>query len=397
MKKLMILGASILQLPAIKKAKEMGLYTIAVDMDKDAIGFKYSDKNYQVSTVDIDGVLEVVKKEKPDGIMTLATDKPVYTIAKVSEYMGYNIMSVDTAIRVTNKAKMRQALKDKNVPIPEFYVVSDYKEYIRATKNFEERFIVKPVDSSGSRGIYLINDKNDKNDVEKAFLHSKQFSSTGEVLVEEFMTGPEVSVETLTVNGQTIIIAITDKVTSGAPFFVEKGHAMPSQLNEDVKVQISNVAIKAIDALGIIEGPSHTEIKVTESGPKIVEVGARLGGDNITTELVPLSTGIDMVEKCIEISLKRKVSIPQPADRAAAIRYFDSSSGILTKVEGIDKAKEVIGVEKVFLYKEVNEKINDIESSGDRVGSIIATAKTTEQAIDICNSAYKNIKLEIEK
>lgn len=307
MKKIMILGASILQLPAIKKAKEMGLQVIVADMDENAIGFQEEGIICEViSTIDSEKILEAAKKYNIDGIMTLASDMPMRSVAIVAKEMGLVGISEKTALNATNKAEMRQCLKECGVPIPQFFCVSSREEYEKAIEYFRKaqlKCIVKPADNSGSRGVDLLSDLSDEELISKVYEYSKSYSRGGDIVVEEYMEGPEVSVETLSVDGECHIIQITDKLTTGAPYFVEMGHSEPSELPEDVKIKISEVASTAVKAIGITNGPSHTEIKVTKDGPKIVELGARLGGDNITTHLVPLSTGVDMVECCIKIAL----------------------------------------------------------------------------------------------
>ena len=122
------------------------------------------------------------------------------------------------------------------------------------------------------------------------------------------MEGPEVSVESITVEGESHIITVTDKMVTEIPFFVETGHTEPSRLPADVQEDIRNVALKAIAALGVKNGPTHTEIKVTKSGAKLVEIAARLGGDFITSRLVPLSTGVDMIDCQLSSTLGEAVN-----------------------------------------------------------------------------------------
>jgi biotin carboxylase len=196
MKLIMILGASILQLPAIQKAKEMGLQVIAVDMDKNAIGFKYADICLEVSTIDIPSVIEAAKKYKIDGIMTLASDMPMRTVAAISKEMGLIGITEDTAIKTTNKAVMRQCLKENKVPIPAFYKAITKEQYLKVLGNFESKCIVKPADNSGSRGVFFIKNISDKDLIDYAFEYSKKYSRNGEIIVESFMEGYEVSVET---------------------------------------------------------------------------------------------------------------------------------------------------------------------------------------------------------
>ena len=312
MKKIMILGASILQKPAIDKAKEMGLSVVAVDMNPKAVGFRREDieKEY-ISTIDTSKVLEAAKKHRIDGIMTLATDMPMRTIAVIAKEMGLPGISEEVAVKATNKGDMRKALAKACVPIPHYFQVSTKKDFITAVNEIRAsgyKCIVKPADNAGSRGVVLLTDFLESS-LENVYSYSKKFSRSGDLLVEEYMEGPEVSVETLSIRGKCYIIQITDKLTTEAPYFVEMGHSQPSALSPEVKQMIKEVTVKANGAIGIIDGPSHTEIKVTKEGPKIVELGARLGGDNITTHLVPLSTGIDMVEKSIRIALGEKPDI----------------------------------------------------------------------------------------
>lgn len=257
MKKIMILGASILQLPAIKKAKEMGLEVVVVDMNPDAVGFQTEGIEKEIiSTIDIPEIVKAAKRHSIDGIMTLATDMPMRAVAAVAREMNLIGISADTAVKATNKAEMRKALKKAGVPIPVFYKVSTKEEYLEAVGKIKEagyRCIIKPADNSGSRGINLLKDY-DSETVEKAYNYSKESSRSGDLMVEEYMEGPEVSVETLSVNGVCHVIQITDKLTTDAPYFVEMGHSQPSGHTEEIKKQIAEVAIAANHAIGISNG-----------------------------------------------------------------------------------------------------------------------------------------------
>ncbi|GFP74215.1 ATP-grasp domain-containing protein [Clostridium fungisolvens] len=396
MKKIMILGASILQLPAIRKAKDMGLKTIVVDMDKNAIGFKEADVCLYISTIDIDSVVEAAKKYQIDGIITLASDMPMRTIARVAKELNIVGITEDTAFKATNKVSMRTCLKENDVPVPTFYRVKNEEEYKNAIRGFQSKLIVKPADNSGSRGVFLIEDIHDEAVIKYAYEYSRKYSRSGEIIVEDYMEGPEVSVETLSINGEVSVIAITDKLTTGAPRFVEMGHSEPSKLERGIQEQIRDVAKRAVKAIGIENGPSHTEIKVTKDGPKIVEIGARLGGDNITTSLVPLSTGVNMVECCIRIALGEKPDIEQKFHKSSAIRYFDTPVGILKDIEGIEEAKKLDGIKQISFTKNIGDKVGIILSSVDRIGFVIAQDETTEKAIKDCEEAIKRILITVE-
>ena len=395
-KKLMILGASILQLPAIEKAKEMGLEVIAVDMNPEAIGFDVPGVVKEViSTIDIPAIVKAAKRHQIDGIMTLATDMPMRSVAAVAKEMDLVGIDEETALKATNKAEMRKALQAGGVPIPKFFKVANEEEYLEAVKQFEVPFIVKPADSSGSRGIYEVQNIKDQTLIKEAYDYCRPFSRVGDVVVEEYMCGPEVSVETLSVDGVCHVIQITDKLTTGAPHYVEMGHSQPTKHSKEIAERIAEVARAANKAIGIKNGPSHTEIIVTSEGPKIVELGARLGGDNITTHLVPLSTGVNMVECCIRIALGEKPDMEAKWSKGSAIRYFEQHAGIVKNIEGIEEAKAVPGVKQISIVHNVEEEVTEVISSGARMGFVIAQDKDADKAVNDCYEALSRIEIKI--
>lgn len=397
-KKLMILGASILQLPAIEKARELGLDTIVVDMNPNAIGFNVEGVQKEViSTIDIPAILEAARKHKIDGIMTLATDMPMRAVAAVATEMNLVGIDADTALKATNKAEMRKALQLGGVPIPKFYKVSNRDEYLDAVKQFNVPFIVKPADSSGSRGIFEVIDITDENLAKEAYEYCHPYSRSGDIVVEEYMNGPEVSVETLSVDDVCHVIQITDKLTTGAPHYVEMGHSQPTRLDRKTAHRIAEVARMANKAIGIKNGPSHTEIIVTSEGPKVVELGARLGGDNITTHLVLLSTGVNMVECCIKIALGEKPDLEKKWDKGSAIRYFKQHAGVVKNIDGIEEAKKIKGIKQISIVHGVGEKITDVIDSGSRMGFVIAHGEEVEDAVGACMETLANVKINYKE
>ena len=298
--------------------------------------------------------------------MTLATDMPMRTVASVAKAFGLVGISEETAIKATDKSEMRLALRSAAVPVPEFYRVTNRQELLSAVGHFNGAIIFKPADSSGSRGIIKVENKCD---TEEAYAYARKFSRNGIVVIEECMIGPEVSVETLAIDGEVHVIQITDKITTGSPHFVEMGHTQPTRLK--CAEEIKKVAIAANKAIGIHNGPSHTEIIVTEEGPKVVELGARLGGDCITTHLVPLSTGVNMVEACLCIALGEAPNIVPTLNCGSAIRYFQQHAGRVIDIRGIPEAETLPGVKQISFVHGVGEKISDITDSGSRMGFVI--------------------------
>ena len=396
MQKLMILGASVLQLPAYLEAKKMGIYTIAVDYDINAVGFKYCDKSFVVSTIDTESILRIAKEEKIDGIITLASDMPIRSVAKACEELKLKGLDYKTSVNATDKFAMRECLSAKNVPIPSYFLVDDYISFYDAVKRFEKECIVKPIDNSGSRGIFVITDVCDKQMIDEAYHYSKSFSRSGKILVEEYMHGDEVSVESFTINGITTVIQITNKMTSGIPYFVEVGHSQPCKQPKKIINDIIDVTKQAIKAIGIDNSPSHTEIKITEDGPKIVEIGARLGGGNITTHLVPLSTGVNMVANTINIALARDIDIKQKLNNGSAIRFFFSDiDGTIANIEYDKTILDDKDVVEVCFQKTIGDKVKKLINGSERFGFVITKGTTEKNAVLKCNEIYNKIRIDI--
>lgn len=426
MPKIMILGASALQVPAIEAAKRMGYETIVIDYDPDAVGFAIADVKLVISTIDMDAVLEAAKKYEPDVIITSTSDAPVRTAAYVNEQLGKRPdLSYEDSKRATIKSYMRDRLREHGLPIPQYYVCKNRDEYEQAVKQLDYKAIVKPADNAGSRGVTLLDSKDEKvirDTYEYSLGNSRQ---AGDVLVEEYMTGREVSVESMTIDGETTVITITDKHITPPPFFVELGHNEASTLDDAVKQQIIEITKKAAAAIGMKNCPSHTEMKITPDGPKIVEIAARLGGDFITSKLVPLSTGVDMVGSSVALACGRKVDITKKWDRGAAI-YFISAANAVSETDeedtvcgvikdisvpeeyrqdldahrdylDIDSLRSAEGIQEIVLYKNVGDEVHGTESSNDRLGHVIAVGKDATEAYELAQSIGERIRFVIEK
>ena len=390
MKKLLIIGASILQLPAIQKAKEMGFYVGVADFNPKAIGIKYADEYFNVSTIDIEGVCAVAEEFKPDGIFTLATDMPMRSIAAACKRLGLPGISPETALKATDKGKMIKAFEEHCVPHPWYYILENAEECEAIIDKISFPCISKPTDNSGSKGVMLIHNKDE-------LLNSLKYSSSqgrnGSVIVEEYMRGSEVSVEILVLDGVVHILQITDKLTTGAPHFVEMGHSQPSSLTPEQIDDIRDVATRAVKAVGIDNSPAHVEIMVTDKGAKMIELGSRMGGDCITSHLVPLSTGIDMIEAAINIACGEKPDLTPKFQKGSAIRFIDAPHGTIAEIKGITDAEKISGVTQISLTKQLGDTVGDIASSNDRTGFVIAQADTAADAVNICEKAFSEISI----
>lgn len=394
MKKILIVGASILQLPAIQKAKELGYYVGVADYNPDAIGIPYADEYFNVSTIDIDGIVKVAQDFKPDGIMTLATDMPMRAVAAACQTLGLPGINSETALRATDKGEMIKAFEAHGVEHPWYYIALNEEEFEKVIEKITYPCIVKPTDNAGSRGVVLCCDLDE---LKKGYAYARCESRGGAVIIEEYLRGPEFSVEVMVVEGEPHVLQITDKITTGAPHFVEMGHSQPTQQSADNQEKIRDLACRAVKAIGINVGPAHVEIILTAHGPKMVELGARMGGDCITTHLVPLSTGIDMVGATIRLACGENIDITPKWNKGSAIRYFNSHKGVVKAIEGIGEAESIVGVHEISIVHHVGEKIGEIGSSIDRVGFVIAQSETVDEAVRVCERAIQTINIQIQK
>ncbi len=409
MSKIFILGASALQIPMIRAAKERGLYVYVLDYDSAAAGIPLADEFLCISTIDSRAVLEAARKYKPDYVMTSTSDMPVRTVAWVSEQLGMQCdISYEDALCATDKNHMRRRMKECGVPIPKFYAAYSAEDFIGKSRIFKDRFVAKPADNAASRGVVLVDTKRNPSVsyLRKIYNYVHSFSRGGVVMVEEYMEGPEVSVETFTVNRETHIITITDKMVTDLPYFVETGHTEGSRLPEIEQADIRIVALKAVKAINVINGPCHVEIKATAKGAKLVEIAARMGGDHITSDLVPLSTGVDMTACSLAAVIGDPVDLEPKRSQGAAIRFLymrdaadtsvDSSTRIITSIEGIETASSMPGVTDVQLYSRVGDEAVPLKSSNDRLGHVIAVGADADESAARADAALEAIRITYE-
>ncbi|MBQ7338989.1 MAG: ATP-grasp domain-containing protein [Clostridia bacterium] len=391
MKRLLIIGASVLQVPAIRKAKELGLYVAVADYNPNAVGIPLADEYYNVSTIDEEGVYRAAKEFKADGIMTLATDMPMRSLAYACEKLGLVGLAYDSAVKATDKGEMIKTFETAKVEHPWYQIIPGGTKPTPGTFTFP--LITKPTDNSGSRGVMLVHNEDE---LAEALSYSSENGRRGDVIMEEYMQGPEVSVEVMVSHGAPHVLQITDKLTTGAPHFVEMGHSQPSRLPEEAQDAIRDLASRAALSVGIQNGPAHVEIILTKNGPKMVELGARMGGDCITTHLVPLSTGIDMVGNTIKIALGEDPDLEQKLWNGSAIRYFNAPHGVIREISGVEEAEMLYGVQEITFVKQVGDTVGDIGSSTDRVGFVIAQADNAEEAVKVCERVLQMVKIIVE-
>lgn len=332
MKRLVIIGANDFQNQLILKAKEKGFETHVFAWKDGSIGEKTADFFYPISIVEKEQILEICKKIKPDGVCSIASDLATITVNYVAEKLGLTCNSKECTLLSTNKYYMRKAFEKHGDPSPLCYRSDELTDMVR--KKLSYPVIVKPVDRSGSRAIAKVN-CDEK--LDKAILEAEKVSFEKRAIIEEYIEGQEYSVEYISYKGKHTFLALTQKFTTGEPKFIETGHLQPAKVEENILRNVQNVVEHALDTLQIKNGASHSEVKVDEEGMvRIVEIGARMGGDCIGSDLVRISTGLDFVSMVIDVACGMEPSmVPLEEGHEAEIHFIFNQEDI----ENMEKQK----------------------------------------------------------
>lgn len=397
MKKLMVLAAGLLQIPVIKKAHELGVFVIAVDDDPNAPGMALADKAIVPGgLMDEEKLVTIAREEHVDGVIHPCSEVAMMVMGRINDELELHGISRETAMRATNKHLMREAFEAYGAPSPKSYCTASVEEGWFLFSSIAGKAILKPSRNSGSRGIAEIEPEISKENFSALFERAKDESRDASVMIEQFIEGPEFSVEIIVCNGGVNVLQVTDKKTTEAPYFVELGHSQPSQFPKEVVDAIKDAAIKGVEALNLSDCAAHAEVKYQNGKPYIMEIGARLGGDFISTELTHLSTGIDMVAAAINVALGNKPNLDSVAEsQGVAIRYFTPKPGKVTAIEnaGLLDRPDVYDAE---IYVNPGDEVKEVKSSLDRSGHVIVTAPIAKEAIAIAECLINKVRIITE-
>jgi phosphoribosylglycinamide synthetase, ATP-grasp (A) domain len=380
MKKVVIIGANDFQNPLILKAKELGYETHVFAWKDGSIGEKTADYFYPISIVEKDKILKECKKIKPQAIASIGSDLASITVNYLAYELGLPCNNPKYSEQCTNKYEMRKVFLENGVVVPQFVKLGKDDEVI--LNEFEFPVIVKPTDRSGSRGIFLC--KNIE-EVKEAIPLSAELSFEKKAIVEEYISGNEYSCEGITQNGEHHILTFTKKYTTGAPHFIETGHKQPSDLTEEQQKNISEIIKKALTALKIENSASHAEFKIDEKGRiRIIEIGARMGGDCIGSHLVKISTGYDFVKMVLDVALGNKIKLVKVDKPQNAIIKFIFNDEDIKKYEIIKSRFP----EEICYETEIKKDDLKITDSSSRKGYFI---------LNVDDEKLKKIESELKK
>lgn len=369
MKKIVIIGANDFQKPLIQKAKEMGYETHVFAWREGATGAEDADFFYEISITEKDQILDICRKIQPDAVATIGSDLANITVQYLAEKLGLPGNSRECIQNSTNKASMRLAFQEAGIPVPFFKTVEEGEKF--SPQSYP--VIVKPTDRSGSRAITKVYKEED---LAGAVFSAAAQSFEKKAIIEEYIEGAEYSVETISYEGRHTCLAVTKKYTTGSPHYIEVSHIQPAPLTEKMENRIKEIVFKALDALGIVCGAAHSELRISKKGEiRIIEIGSRMGGDCIGSDLVPLSTGQDFVGMVVDTA-SGKPPVLKEADRhVAAIRFLMNENDEKLLAELQEKHPDKL--RKVVIEGEVKKA--DIVDSGSRPGFFILQADSHKE------------------
>jgi biotin carboxylase len=401
-KTVLVLGASVSQLTAIRRAHELGFRVVALDGDVDAVGFGLADVSEAVDFSNIAAAIEVARRHRVDGVVAISTDRAVPVAAAIAEALGLPGIGVDVALAMTDKGTMRDRIALAGLPQPPYALLGPGDNLAEALETVGTPAVVKPVDSGGQRGLFLIGSADE---LREAVPIAFDFSRVGRVILERYLPGNELNVMVVVAEGQPHVLTLSDRLRpAGIGFGVGWAHLYPSALDHTVLARAEEIACASVMALGLTDGIAFPQLLATDNDVFVVEVAARIAAGQMA-DLVRLGTGIDLLEVAFSQALGRRIdprSLRQKFRRPLAIRFLTASPGPLPvgrlrSITGLDEVRNAPGVLEADLYLQPGETIRPVQVDADRRGYVIATGADPLEALARADEATRMLRVKTDE
>ena len=381
--RLLVLGAGAAQLGLLRAARGRDLHVIAVDRDPAAQGFAYADARALISTEDEPAVDRLARAQGIDGVISPGADWTVGIAARLAERLGLpHPIDGATAVLATSKQRQRERLAAAGIPQP------------RLLDEPRVPCVVKAPDRQGQRGLTLVRHEDE---LPAAIATARAASRNDTFIAEEYVEGPEVTVNAVSVDGIFHPLTVTDRLTAEPPAFgVALAHAWPAKLSVETTQALIDAARAAAGALGIRNGPTYTQLRVGQDGPRVVELAARLGGGH-DAELCELATGISLNDLALDFALGKDASVVSTQSLAGGgcVLFLVAPEGELRSVEGLEEAAAVEGVAEVRVYRAPGWRFGPLLRGADRAGAILATGESRDDALERARRAVRAIRFTV--
>ena len=403
---LLILGAGIDQSYPIRMAREERLRVLAADMNPNAPSFALADEAAVVSNRDTEALKQLcddsAQKGHPvAGVLVMGADIP-HVAAELAMHLGVPGPSVDTGRWTTDKFLMKEQLSRAGVAVP-WYAKVESVAHLRQLmqQHGGEKFVIKPTDRSGARGVFLLHASS--SDVDSLYEEAKAEAYGNEVQLEEYIEGDQISTESILWQGKAYTPGFVDRnyemLARFAPHFIENGGIHPSKVQGPQRKAIEDLVERAALALGIENGVAKGDVVITRDGTSmIIEMAARLSGGDFSESLIPLGCGVNIVKAAIRIAIGRQPDLAALTDqweRAVANRYFFGEPGTLTAIHGLAQARALPWVRKLDVYVKPGDTIGQIKFHAGRLGVFIVEAENREQLSERIRHVYDLVQFEI--
>jgi biotin carboxylase len=401
-KTLLIVSGGVEAADAARRAKELGYYVVVSDRDPEAPGFAFADSRlladvYSPEETAAAAARYNLKIRKIDGAICVAADAPM-TVAAVLERLGLPGLSTESARLASDKLAMKECFKAAGVPVPWFAPVATPQCLTRVAIERGANLVIKPVDSRGSRGVQRIADVADLN---KAFLLAMSHSPTQRVMVEDYLEGPQVSTESVVIDGRCHTPGFSDRnyeyLERYAPFFIENGGDLPSVLPGETQAKVKDVVAHAAKALGIVNGTVKGDIVVHKGEPHVIELAARLSGGFFCTREIPLNTGVDFVGAAVKLALREPVAaaeVEAKVQTPVIQRYAFPKPGRIVSVTGAEEARKVKGVAELIVTAKPGDFIPPAGDKRPSAAMVLATGASRAEALTAANDALALLAIE---
>jgi biotin carboxylase len=394
-KRLVILGAGIMQTPAIGIARELGFESVVVDGDPNA---PYKDLACRFECIDLkdkEGILALAEGLKAEegglaGIMTAGTDFSA-SVAFVAERLGLPGIPYEAALDASDKERMRRRFAAAGAPSPEFVIVGDGGGALGCSIPYP--VVVKPVDNMGARGCRRASCDDE---LRVAVAEALRFSRSSRVIVEEFIDGPEFSIDAIVFNGEITVCGLADRHIFFPPYFIEMGHTMPAALAPETAAALIDVFASGVRALGIANGAAKGDLKLSSAGPMIGEIAARLSGGFMSGWTHPYASGANATMGALLVAVGEKPrGMTAVRDWTSAERAFISIPGLVRSIRGLEKAERMRWVKDVFPRVRPGDRVSFPENNVSKCGNVISAAPARVDAIVAAESAVRGILIRL--
>ncbi len=386
-----------MQLPAIKTAKEMGWRVILADGNPQVPGRSRADYFEHVDLKDKELMFERARFHREngglDGVFTAGTDFSA-TVAWVAGKLDLPGIPYESALKASRKGKMRRAFALARVPIPGFVVLDNDQEPLEHLGELSFPLVIKPVDNMGSRGIRRVDSREELMD---AFALAGKYSRSGKVILEEFIEGPEFSLDALVEKGRITICGFADRHIFFSPYFIEMGHTIPTNLEPSVRDEIEEVFRDGIRALGITSGAAKGDIKLSPKGPVVGEIAARLSGGFMSGWTFPFSSGVNVTRGALNLAVGLPPGDLDPLrNDVSAERACISIPGKAELLRGVDEARKLSGIEFIHINTMTGERVCFPRNNVEKCGNFISRARERDTAAGIAETAAGMIEIVLE-